>query len=381
MADSNMEKFDIVIIGAGVIGLAIAKELSGGKKQYRLAVLERHDSFGSETSSRNSEVVHGGMYYPNGSLKARLCVEGRRLLYENCQAHKIAYKKTGKLIIATVRDELKDLERLFSQGKNNGVERLKMYAADEIKSRESGLCGIAALFSGETGIVDSHRLMEFFFDTAKNNGVIVAFQSEVTGIEKLTQGYKILVRNNDEIVEIQSRIVINCAGLDSDTIAQKAGFDIKRYNYELYYCKGEYFRIMNSKAKRLDILAYPVPKPKSGGLGIHVTPDLGGALRLGPDNTYLNNRLKNYSVDETKRHGFYTSISRFMPFVDENDLIPDTAGIRPKLEKEGGDFRDFVIQEESDKGFPGFINLIGIESPGLTASLAIANYVKKMING
>ncbi len=374
-----MENFDIVIIGAGVVGLAVACELSQSSVNKNILVLEKADSFGGETSSRNSEVIHGGMYYPSGTLKVSLCVKGRRLLYEICAKQNIPCRKTGKLIIAVEKEELPVLDGIRRQGELNGVEGLRMITGGELKKIEPNLNGIAALFSEETGIIDSHRLMEYFLQNARGKGAMVAYGSEATGITKSESGYKISVNNNNEALEIKSTIVINSAGLDSDTVAGSAGIDLKKNKYELHYCKGQYFRVTSGKAKLLNRLAYPVPKPKSAGLGVHATLDLGGGLRFGPDDKYLNNRIKDYSVDESKKREFYSSAVKFMPFIKEEDLSPDSAGIRPKLQGESGEFRDFVIQEESDKGLPGFINLIGIESPGLTASPAIAKYLKGLL--
>lgn len=374
-----MENFDIVIIGAGVVGLAVASELARSTSDRSILLLEKSDSFGQETSSRNSEVIHGGMYYPSGTLKADLCVKGRRLLYEICVKQKIPHKKTGKLIIAVENEELAVLDGIRKQGELNGVEGLRMVSGAELKETEPNLNGIAALFSEETGIIDSHRLMEYFLRSAQDKGVMVAYNSEVVGINKTGNGYNISVKNAEESLELRSAVAINAAGLDSDKVAESAGVKLKENKYELHYCKGQYFRVNPAKAKLLSHLSYPIPKPKSGGLGVHASLDLGGGLRLGPDDKYLNNRIKDYSVDESKKREFYSSVARFMPFIKEEDLSPDIAGIRPKLQEEAGEFRDFVIKEESDKGLPGFINLIGIESPGLTASCAIARFVKGLV--
>lgn len=382
-----MDKIDVLVVGAGVVGLAIAKELSDSKNRAsslsasytNIVVLEKNKSFGQETSSRNSEVIHGGMYYPANSLKAKLCVEGRELLYESCIKNKIPYKKTGKLIVVVEIEEMASLEKLFLQGNLNGVKGLRIITQKELKKLEPNVFGISALYSEETGVLDSHKYMQYLFDVSKDNGVLISYNSEVIEIEKKNTGYKVLVKNNNEILELTSTVIINSGGLESDIIAKMVGIDIDKYNYNLLYCKGQYFRVNNTKSKLVSHLVYPVPKPKSGGLGIHATLDLGGQLRLGPDDLYLQNRIKDYSVDEKKKFEFYKSVSKFMPFIKEDDLFADTAGIRPKLQEEGGEFKDFVINEEVDKGFPGVVNLIGIESPGLTASLAIAKHVKKIL--
>lgn len=219
-----MEEFDIVIIGAGVVGLAVASELSQSAVNKGILVLERAHSFGQETSSRNSEVIHGGMYYPADTLKARLCVKGRRLLYEICEKQNIPYKKIGKLIVATEKEELPALDKIRMQGELNGVEGLRMITGAELKKMEPNLNGISALFSEETGIIDSHRLMEYFLQSCQDKGVMVAYNSEAVGINKMDSGYKITVKNINETLGIKSAVVINSAGLDSDTVAESAGY-------------------------------------------------------------------------------------------------------------------------------------------------------------
>jgi L-2-hydroxyglutarate oxidase LhgO len=369
-----LEKTDILIIGAGVIGLACARELSRSRKSVVLA--EKHGSFGQETSSRNSEVIHAGMYYPSNTLKTKLCLDGRRLLYQLCIKQRIPYRKTGKLILATEKDEIPALEAILAQGHKNGVEGLELLTERQIKQYEPELTGVAAVYSAETGIIDSHKFLTFLEGESRANGVAIVYKALVTGIESRNGGYKVSVNNCGETVEIQATTVINCAGLDSDNVAAMAGIDIYKENYLLHYCKGQYFRVSSSKAKLLSHLAYPVPRPKSAGLGVHATLDLAGGLRLGPDDHYLENRIKDYSVDENSKEDFYQSAVKFIPFLKREDLSTDLSGIRPKLQPKGGEFRDFIIRGETDKGLPGLINLIGIESPGLTASLAIAAMVK-----
>lgn len=373
-----MEKFDCIIIGAGVVGLAAAKDLAVAG--HSVLLIERHDSFGKETSSRNSEVIHGGMYYPTGSLKAVLCVEGRRLLYDFCSVYKIPFKKTGKIIVAVDEEEIPALEKLFKLGLANGVEGLRLIAKDEIKSFQPQVCGVAALYAPETGIIDSHGLMACLVDLAKESGAMIAYGSEFLGAVKERDSYKITIRNGNDELNLTAKVVINSAGLDSDIVAQNAGFNLEKHHYNIHYCKGQYFRLNSAKAKLLKMLVYPVPKPASGGLGVHATVDLAGGVRLGPDDEYLKLRIQDYSVNSLDRIKFYDSAHKFMPFILENDLFADTSGIRPKLQEPGGDFRDFVISDEANKGFPGFINLIGIESPGLTASLAISRDVQNKVS-
>lgn len=372
-----MEKVDIVIIGSGVVGLAIAAELS--EKYREIIVLEKHNSFGQETSSRNSEVIHAGIYYPKDSLKAKMCIDGRKLLYEICRHNSIPHKKVGKLIVAGEAGEIPSLEELFQSGKDNGVEDLQLIDAADLKSMEPNVSGIAALYSPSTGIIDSHKLMQYFLEKAESGGTAISYNSEVIGIEKSVSGYRVKVRNGREIISINASAVINSAGLDSDRIAEMAGLDVKRLNYRLHYCKGQYFRVKRSKSRLINRLIYPVPRPKNAGLGVHATLDLYEGMRLGPDEKYLRNRIQDYSIDDSEMDNFSLAVNKLLPFIHKDDLCSDTAGIRPKLQEEGGDFRDFVIQDEAGNGLGGFFNLIGIESPGLTASPAIAKFIKEMI--
>lgn len=374
-----MEEVDIAIMGAGVVGLAVAERLSSTYDS--LVVIEKNRSFGQETSSRNSEVIHSGIYYAIGSLKARMCVRGRSLLYDFCESNKVPYKKTGKLIVATEKEEVSSIERLFENGKENGVPGLSILSWDQMKKMEPSVSGVAALHSPETGILDSHIFMQRLFEKAKGSGASIVFDSEVMAVEKSNGGYKITVKDRSGNNSIVAKILINCAGLDSDIMAEMAGVDIKANKYDLHYCKGQYFRVNQKKAHLVNKLIYPVPESGAGGLGVHVTIDLGGGLRLGPDHKYLDDRIKDYSLDHSKAAAFYRSAKKFLPFLEEDDIAPDMAGIRPKLQSANEEFRDFVIAEETDKGFPGLIDLIGIESPGLTASLAIAEEVGGMVKG
>jgi len=373
-----MEKIDIAIIGAGVVGLAVAAQLA--KKGRLVYVIERHSSFGQETSSRHSEVMHAGIYYTPASLKAKTCLEGNRLLYEVCRKNKIPHKRCGKLIVANSKDEEKVLEELFENAKNNGVEGLEILSKEKIKKMEPQINAEAALYSESSGIIDSHSLMEYFIQKMKQNDADVVYNSEVSRIEKSNSGYKITIKETQRKgLVIESGVVVNSAGLESDIIAEKLGIDIKAQGYDLKYNKGQYFRVTSKKARLLTHLVYPAPQPKAAGLGIHATLDLAGALRLGPDDKYIDRDKVNYDVDVNDRDKFYTSAKSFLPFLQKDDLIPDTAGIRPKLQGEGQSERDFLIKEEIGFGFPGFINLIGIESPGLTAAVSIARYVEGLV--
>ncbi|MFH0732564.1 MAG: NAD(P)/FAD-dependent oxidoreductase [Candidatus Omnitrophota bacterium] len=370
-----MEKTDITIIGAGVVGLSIAACLA--KKGKEVVVLEKHPAFGQETSSRNSEIIHAGLYYKKDSLRTRLCVEGKKKLYEFCSKHGIGHRKLGKIIVATDNKQVRELEALFSRGRNNGVDDLKMLTQNQVIKLEPNVKAVSAIHSPSTGIIDTHNFMKSLEYQAKSNNAVFAYGCEVVGIEKAQGGYCIDTREGSaEGLRFFSRILINSAGLNSGRIAMMAGLDINKEGYNIYYNKAEYFRVNSKKANLTNMLIYPTPG--SASLGIHTVNDLQGQLRLGPSSFYT--KEINYDVDPLHKLEFYQACKRFLPFLESDDLSPDIAGIRPKLQAPGEGEKDFVIVDETKKGFPGLINLIGIESPGLTASLAIADYVAAFIN-
>ena len=373
-----MEKVDITIIGAGIIGLAVSASVSRpGRAVY---ILEKNMSFGQEASSRNSEVIHAGIYYPKTSLKAKTCVEGNRLIYEICQRGNILYKKAGKLIVAGEKEELRKLEHLLQNGQQNGISGLRILTAKEVKYMEPNIRALAALYSPDTGIVDSHNLMRHFFQKAKGRGAEFVFRTEVTQIRKQDRGFGVTVGDVDGTdFSFFTRILINCAGLNSDIIAELAGIDIKKEDYNLKFCKGEYFRVSADKSRLIKHLVYPVPNEKEVSLGIHATPDLGAGLRLGPDAQYVERSKANYDIDDSKKEQFSLAVNRFLPFIESADLAADTAGIRAKLQGPQDRFRDFIICHEEEKGLPGLINLIGIDSPGLTSAPCIAKYVQDIV--
>jgi len=365
----------ITIIGAGVIGLAVAAQVAGrGREVY---ILEKNETFGKETSSRNSETIHAGIYYPEGSLKAETCVAGNALLYELCQRCGIGYRKTGKLIVATEDEEVGKLEALLHRGRSNGARGLTMLSREGIKGLEPNVEAVAAISSPSSGTLDSHALMSCFLSKAKEEGAKFAYKSKVIGIEKLHDGYEVTVENGSKPFSFKTEVLINCAGLNSDKIAQLGGVDINKAGYRLFYCKGEYFSVGNRKNRLIERLIYPVPEPGAGGMGIHAILDVEGRMRLGPNARYVDEI--DYKVDESQRGLFYRSVKAFLPFIEDDDLEPEMAGIRPKLQGPGDYFRDFVIRHEQDKGLPGFINLIGIESPGLTSAPAIAERVEGLV--
>ena len=372
-----LDRVDITIIGAGVVGLAIAAQVAA--KNRNVYVLEKNETFGRETSSRNSGVIHAGIYYPAGTLKARLCVEGNRMLYELCGRCSIPHRQSGKLIVATSDDEVAQLESLMSKGQRNGADGLMMISRRQMKALEPEVEGVAALLSPSTGIVDAHALMRYYLSTAQDANTHIAFNTEVVGIERRNDSYKVSVKDGSGNFSITSRIVINCAGLQSDKVAAMAGIDVDRAGYRLHYCKGEYFSVGGGKARKIHHLVYPVPLPRLTGVGIHATLDMEGRMLLGPSAEFVDS--VDYAIDDRNRRMFYDGVKVFLPFIEYDELAPEMAGVRPKLQGPKDDIRDFVIREESDKGLPGLINLIGIESPGLTASPAIAQYVSGMLDG
>jgi L-2-hydroxyglutarate oxidase LhgO len=366
----------ITIIGSGVVGLAIASRLS--EKYDNIFVIEKHKRFGQETSSRNSEVIHSGIYYKQDSLKAKLCVKGKEMLYKLCDEEDIPYNNCGKLIVATKEEEVEALDALNEKAKRNGVHDLEFLGSSEVKKMEPHVNAIRALYSPSTGIIDSHGLMKHFEKTSIINGVEFAYHSEVNAISKNNGDYRIALQDADGgSFDFSSSIVINCAGLESDKIARLLGMDDE--DYRIYFVKGEYFRVNPPKNRLVNRLIYPVPGQKLVGLGIHSTIDLNGGLKLGPSAFYMDKNEYDYSVNAANSPAFYKSAKAFLPFIDPEDLSPEMAGIRPKIQAPGAEAQDFIIKNESERGFRNFINLIGIESPGLTSSMAIAEYVEELI--
>jgi L-2-hydroxyglutarate oxidase LhgO len=365
MADTGL-----TVVGAGVVGLAVAARLA--PRFPGLVVLERRDRPGSETSSRNSEVIHAGIHYPTGSLKARLCVRGNRRVYELARAHELPYRRTGKLVVAVTEAETRSLEELLERGRGNGVD-LRMLTAAETRALEPNVRCVSALLSPDSGIVSAHGLVDLFLHQALAAGAIVQRRTSLVGIGVVSGGYRLSVRSGEERESFTSERVVNAAGLEADSVAALAGIDVEAAGYRLHYCKGRYF-----SAAALDgvVRRLVYPTPGKVGLGIHVVLGLDGRLRFGPDVEYLGHRSLDYSVDVSLRHSFGEAARRILPGVRDEHLEPDTAGIRPKLQGPGDAFRDFVVAEEGARGLPGFVNLVGIDSPGLTAAPALAEEVE-----
>ncbi|MEX1138160.1 MAG: NAD(P)/FAD-dependent oxidoreductase [Bacteroidota bacterium] len=370
-----MPDFEYTIIGAGVVGLAIAARLS--KRSSHVVVLERNSRYGMETSSRNSEVIHAGIYYEPGSLKALLCVEGKGLLYGMCGQFGVSHSRCTKIITATTQGELEKLEAIIRNGRMNGAE-LRMLSKQETLQLEPNIRTVGSIFSPSTGVVSAHELMDLFHHQAVDQGGTVQLRCSVSAIEHKLAGYEITVQEERGASSFTSEKIVNAAGLYSDRIAALAGIDIDEARYRLAFAKGSYFAVVPSKAKLVSRLVYPVPHNE--GLGVHALIDLGGRLKFGPDVEYLDDRILDYRVDENKLPEFAESIRRILPQIRNEDLTPDMSGIRPKLQRKGEPPRDFIIRHEKERGLEGLVNLIGIDSPGLTASPAIARYVEDLLS-
>jgi L-2-hydroxyglutarate oxidase LhgO len=363
----------VTVVGAGVVGLAIAARLAA---KVDLVILERGVRHGLETSSRNSEVIHAGLYYPKDSLKARLCVAGNRALYELCARKGIPHRRITKIITASSPEELPSLEALLLRGRGNGVELAPLSGAEACRL-EPHMRSVGALLSPRTGIVSAHGLMDFFLNEARAAGAVVRFGSALEGVERGGEGYTLKVRRGPQTETFTSECVVNAAGLEADRVAERAGIDLDAAGYRVHYCKGSYFAVRPGLASLVSRLVYPVPGPTS--LGVHAVLDLGGRLRFGPDAEYLDGRTKDYAVDPSRVTTVGPAVRHVLPEIRDEDLAPDIAGIRPKLQGQGEPFRDFVIAEESSRGLPGFVNLLGIDSPGLTAAPAIAESVAALL--
>jgi len=363
---SDIYEFDAIVIGAGVVGLSIAKELS--EVYDNVLVIEKEHSFGQHTSSRNSEIIHSGIYYPQEALKTKLCVEGNRLLYSFLEKHNLPHKKCGKLIVATNLQEQSVLEKLYKQGFKNGVANLSLISKEQIAEIEPDVKASMAILAPETGIVDSHSLMLKLEQIAKAQNVIFSYNTKVSDISIKNNLYYLTLEKEEVI--LTSKLVVNSAGLWSDQIATMAGIS----DYKLYWNKGEYFK--TTRYKNMNKLVYPVPDPSGKYLGIHTVLDLDGNVTFGP-NAYYVDKLE-YKIDEENKIQFYESIKRYLE-IEIEDLSPAMSGIRPKLQSQNENFRDFIIKNETDLGYNNFINLIGIESPGLTCCLSIAKHIKEII--
>ncbi|WP_366657630.1 NAD(P)/FAD-dependent oxidoreductase [Fodinicurvata sp. EGI_FJ10296] len=370
-----MDRVECVVVGAGVVGLAIARSLAECGRE--VVVLEAADAIGTATSSRNSEVIHAGLYYPTGSAKARLCVEGREDLYAYCAERAIGHRRCGKLVVAADETDLDYLTGLRQRAMANGVTDVRLIDGDEMRAMEPSLAGVGALLSPSTGIIDSHGLMLAYQGDAEAAGAMIAFNTPVIRGEAGDAGI-VLETGGESPMQIVADTVINAAGLGAWSVSGRIAGVPGRTIPKRHLAKGNYFSLAGRSP--FSRLIYPVPEP--GGLGVHLTLDLGGQARFGPDVEWLDADHSNadglsidYDVDPARSERFHAAIRRYWPDLPQSALEPAYSGVRPKIAGRGEGPGDFVIQGPDETGVPGYVALYGIESPGLTASLAIARHV------
>jgi len=364
-----MDRVDTIVIGAGVVGLAVARALALAGRE--VMVLEAADAIGTGTSSRNSEVIHAGIYYPAGSLKARLCVVGKALLYDYCNERGIPHRRCGKLLVATAGTEVAQIDGIIAKAAANGVDDLVRLSAAEARALEPALACVAAVHSPSTGIVDSHALMLALQGDLENAGGLVAFNTAVVAMAFTRDG--IVVRTADG-TELLAARVVNAAGHGAPALARKTGGLRAALVPPAYYAKGNYFTL--SGRSPFSRLIYPVPQ--AAGLGVHLTIDLGGQAKFGPDVEWVDS-ADDLVVDPRRGDGFYAEVRKYWPALPDGALQPGYAGVRPKISAPDRPAADFVIMGPGVHGIPGLVNLFGIESPGLTSSLAIADWVRTQL--
>ncbi len=362
-----METVDCVVVGAGVVGIAMARALALAGRE--VIVLDAAEGIGTATSSRNSEVIHAGIYYPPGSLMARLCVEGRKMLYRYCAERGVPFIKCGKLIVASSGDEAILLPAIQARAEANGVKGMRRLSNVEARAMEPQLECTAALFSPTTGILDSHAYMLALQGDAEAAGAAFVFHSPVTAGQVVDDAVELAVGGPDPLT-LRCRLLINSAGLHAPGLARAISGFPHRFVPQSYYAKGSYFTLDGRSP--FSRLIYPVPA--AGGLGVHLTLDLAAQARFGPDVEWVNSI--DYSVDPRRSAGFYAAVRRYWPGLQDGALKPGYSGIRPKLAPKGAPAADFMVQGWGTHGVPGIVNLFGIESPGLTASMALAEWVR-----
>ena len=371
-----MDRVDTVVVGAGVVGLAIARALA--RAGHEVVILEALGTIGSITSARNSEVIHAGLYSQADWLKTQLCVEGRRLLSPYCAAHGIAHRRCGKLLVATHDEQLPALAQLVRNAEANGVEGLRLIDGAAARALEPALHAVAALHSTVTGIVDSHGFMLSLLGEAEDHGAMLALQSPLVAAQRVPDGF-VLDVGGAEPMRLHSRRLVNAAGLSASDVA--AGIDglAPGHVRATHRCKGNYFALSGVRAP-FSRLIYPLHE--AAGLGVHLTLDLAGQGRFGPDTEWLpDGGPIDYTVDAARCASFYAAIRRYWPGLPDGSLQPDYSGVRPKLSRQGEAAQDFAIDGPTVHGVPGLVNLFGIESPGLTASLAIADRAVAALSG
>jgi L-2-hydroxyglutarate oxidase LhgO len=367
---------DYLVIGAGVVGMACAAELA---RHGDVLVLEQAAGPALGVSSRNSEVIHAGLYYPEGSLKAVSCVEGREELYRWCAARGVPHRKVGKLVVATDDAEIPTLERIAARARANGAGIGDIVDGREVGRREPRIRARAALWSPETGIVDAHALVGSYQAELERLGGTLLCRTRVIGLAFGGSGWRVdTVSSNGETSRLEGvRAVVAAAGLSADRVTALAGLDVAALGLRQHPCKGDYFTVAPSRGPLSQHLIYPVPD--GTGLGIHITLDLGGRYRLGPDTEYV--AVPRYDVDPAKAQKFAEAARRYLPALEVSDLTPDFAGIRPTLSADGEGFRDFALIDGAMHGVPGFVSLVGIESPGLTSAPALARRAAALVRG
>ena len=367
-----MDRVGCVVIGAGVVGLACARALA--MAGHEVVVVEKADMIGTETSARNSEVIHAGIYYKKDSNKARLCVRGRQMMYEYCASHGVNHLNIGKLIVATDDAQVSLLESIAGRARDNGVDNLTYIDAKKVSEMEPNVVSSGALLSPSTGVVDSHGLMLAYQGEAEDHGAMVAFKSPVIGGEVRSDGIVLRV-GGDSPMDLICDHVVNAAGLYAQPIAQSIDGIPSETIPGRYFARGVYFTLSGGKPP-FTRLIYPVPDP-AGGLGVHVTIDLGKQVKFGPDVEWIDGI--DYTVDPARGDLFYDAIRKYWPGLKDGSLQPGYAGVRPKIQPKGTHEGDFMIQGPDVHGVKGLVNLYGIESPGLTSSLAIAEDVAKIL--
>lgn len=366
-----MEDVDCVVAGAGVVGLAIARALAGSGRE--VMILEAEEAFGTQTSSRNSEVIHAGIYYPADSLMAWLCVAGRLALYGYCRERDLPHRNCGKLIVATSTDELAMLPAIAARAAANGVSDLRQISVKEALALEPALSATGALLSPSTGIIDSHALMTSLLGDAQNAGALLAVRAPIIAGRATSAGIEIDVGGDDPIT-LRTRLLINAAGHGAPALGRAIAGMPQHLVPQAYFAKGSYFAMTGRSP--FSRLIYPVPV--KGGLGIHLTLDLAGQARFGPDVEWVD--ALDYEVNPGRVERFYRGIRRYYPDLADGSLLPAYSGIRPKIVPPEIASQDFVIQGPHTHGVPGLVNLFGIESPGLTACLAIADHVAAIVD-
>lgn len=368
-----MDHIDTCVIGAGVVGLAISRVLA--RYHSDLFVIDTEKHYGQGISSRNSEVIHAGIYYAANSLKADLCVRGKQMLYDYCESHGVTFNRCGKLIVATRLEEESALEEILVKAGANGVDDLQHWSASKIANEEPQVKATSGLFSPSTGIVSAHELMTAFLADVEIAGGRFVGGTHVISVELEKDRFILQCLVDGDEYQFSCRILVNSGGLGAQQLARSMKAMDTSMIPTLYYCRGNYFTLATGNP--FTHLIYPVPEKSAAGLGFHATLDLGGQVKFGPDVEYID--APDYSVSLERLSQYYEAVRRYYPGLKDGELNPGYAGIRPKLQGPGEPPADFVIQQEKDHGIPRLIQLYGIESPGLTSSMAIAEYVGEML--